>query len=132
MSKSKTNPKSTKAGVVLSADARKKLQRLADWLEMEQIAPQHQQIRLAYLGGLITIANTTYMTPFAVLVQMYDPFKKTDAQKITYDTYRINPIALRERFCRILGINEEGYMKLLRYVYTDLDTPIINQLRSLK
>lgn len=133
MPESNANPKLTKAGVVLTAEARARLQRLANWMEVELVAPQNPRVRLSYLGGLVTIGETTYMTPLAALVQMYYPFKLSDATEQLSGMYKIDASKLHFRIREMLGITPVEYYQILGYIYHRVDLQdVVQTLRTLK
>ena len=140
MSKSRTKPQLTKAGIVLSAEARSRLQQLADWLEREQKVNQNPRVQLQYGGGIHTdtFLNVTYVTPFGALVQMFDPYRLSDAEQRSPCVYSIPSNKYSARFQSILGIDHEDFLQLLRYVYNFLGTlnidtdSIVKALRTLK
>lgn len=133
MSRSKTNPKLTKAGVALSAQARSRLQRLADWMEEELRGNQDPEIKLSYLGGISLHEGITHLTPLGALVQIYAPFKETDLKRLMPGTSRVPEKLKLSRVRNILGISPAEYFILLRYIYRDLQFPaVIKTLRTLK
>lgn len=133
MSRSKTSPRSTRAGVALSAQARSRLQRLADWMEEELRSNQDPKIKLSYLGGISVHEGTTHLSPLSALVQIYDPFKQTDAKWLMPGTSRVPQDSALFRVCNILDISPAEYFILLRYVYRDHRFPaVIKALRALK
>lgn len=138
MSKSSRKPVLTKAGIVLNADARQKLQALADWMEREQQGPQDPRVRLSFLGSVVTMVgeDITFVSPFGALVQMFEPFKLINANTISYRVRSVSKEKMTERVCRILGITDSEFRWLLRYIY-DREHPtttqtIITALRTLK
>lgn len=133
MSGLKTNLKSTKAGIVLNAQARSRLQRLADWMEEELRGNQDPKVKLGYLGGVSTSAGITYLTPFGVLVQMFHPFVVTDTKWLMPGASRVPVESVLFRVCSILDISPAEYFILLQYLYRDHQYPaIIKALRKLK
>ena len=133
MSRSKTNPKLTKAGVALSARARSRLRRLADWMEEELRGNQDPGIKLSYLGGISLHEGIAHLTPLGALVQIYDPFKETDLKWLMPGTSRVPEELEMSRVCNILDISHAEYFILLRYIYRDLQFPaVIKTLRTLK
>jgi hypothetical protein len=119
MSRSKTSPKSTPAGVALSAEARGRLQQLADWIEREVEGNQDPRVRLAYYGGLSTdtVKNITYVTPLGALVQMFDPFKLADAKQIGHGLYLVSSPMLHTRVASVLGIHPIDVILLTQYLF---------------
>lgn len=136
MSRSKTSPKSTPAGVVLSAEARSRLQQVADWMEKELEGNQDPRIRLEHCGSVVTNTATgiTCVSPFGVLIQMFQPFTLAEAKQLMYGLYVAPYYAAEFRAAAILGIDHHGYLMLLRYLYdNDMKFPsIIKALRTLK
>jgi hypothetical protein len=142
MSRSKTSPKSTPAGVALSAEARRRLQRLADWLELEVTAGnQDPRVRLAYYGGMSTDTESgiTYVTPLCALVQMFDPFKLAGAKRLMHNLYSVSTPLVYERVASVLGITRDEVTVLMRYMYeTALSSKgidnleVVRALRTLK
>ena len=145
MSKSSQKQALTKAGIVLSADARNKLQQLADWMERESKGQQDPRVKLSLMGGIVTVSTyvskdkakkVTFVAPFGALVQMFEPFKLVDANKIMYGVHSIDSDRIRARACSILEITSEEYTKLLNYVY-NIGGPytfdsFINAIRELR
>ena len=137
MSPSKTSPASIKGGIALSAEARKKLQQLADWLELENTSNQDPRVRLSYLGGIVLNerSDITSISAFGALVQMFQPFKKDDAYELgLYGLFRIPGDAIRLRVGEVLGITEDEVFLLQAYLYArGVKYPtIIEALRALK
>ena len=136
MSSSSPKRKLTKAGVALSADARSKLQQVARWMTAELKANQDPKIRLGYSGGLEmnTTNNVTVLSPFGVLVQMFDPMNVADLKQLRYNMYVARTVRLHARAAEILGINNEELLMLLRYMLVgNWSFEIaIKQLRTLK
>jgi hypothetical protein len=134
-----SNPKrkSTKAGIALTAEARSKLQQLADWIERELEGNQNPLVRLEYYGGVVTFKdrNCTYVSPMGALVQMFQPFTLADAKKLRYGVYRADHYDLAVRVANILGITMGDYLLLTRYLYnspTLAFASIAKTLRTLK
>lgn len=132
MSESKTKPKSTRAGIALSADAISKLHRLADWMEEELRGQQNPQIKLSLMGHITTMVNhnVTHVTPMGALVQMYHPFKLTEARWVMPGMFTAEPV---HRAPQILGIAVWDYYTLIGYIHkTDGMEGVIQQLRNIQ
>ncbi len=132
MSLSKTSQKSTRAGVALSADAISKLHRLADWMEQELKGQQNPQIKLSLMGHITTMVNhnVTHVTPMGALVQMYQPFKLTEARWVMPGMFTAEPV---NRAPQILGIPVWDYYTLIGYIHkTDGMEGVIQQLRNIQ
>lgn len=140
MSKSNPKRKLTKAGVALSADARRKLQALADWIDLQVVMGQTDpQVRLAWIAGVarFTTAITgpiTYVSVVGALVQMYKPFKLSDSSQLTHDVHRIRNESVSERAAEILGIKLSEVRQLLAYLHRNTAThaDVVTKLRALK
>lgn len=132
MFESKTNPRSTRVGIALSADAISKLHRLADWMEQELQGQQNPQIKLSLLGQITTMVshNVTHVTPMGALVQMYNPFKLNEARWVMPDMFTADPA---QRAPKILGIEAWEYYTLISYIHkTGGMEGVIQQLRNIQ
>lgn len=132
MSESKTKPKLTRAGIALSADAISKLHRLADWMKQELQGQQNPQIKLSLMGHITTMVNhnVTHVTPMGALVQMYHPFKLTEARWVMPGMFTADPA---NRAPAILDIPVWDYHTLLGYIHkTDGMEGVIQQLRNIQ
>ena len=137
MSTSNPKRKLTKAGVALSAEARSRLQQLADWMERELKGNQNPQVRLEYSGGVLTNTHTnvTSVSPIGALVQMFQPFELKDAKQILPGLYLASGTQLSVRFANILGVTHSEYLELIRYLYSSTSiafAEITKLLRTLK
>lgn len=131
-----SNPKqiSTKAGVVLTADAMEKLQALATWLESELTAPPTRATRyLAVSGVMSQHTGTTYVSATGALVQMFRPFRKADARHLGNGTYRLRFKDLVPRLCDILELTSEEVFQLFSFIQAKkLDAlSVAKQIRAL-
>ena len=137
-SKSDAKPELTKAGIALTAEARHKLQQLAEWIEQEIVENHDPRVRLGYHGGVVTYTdrNVTYVSPLGALVQMFEPIKLAEAQQLGHRMYQAYPYMLMTRICNILTITRNEHLKLLRYLYNTGSgyeyRDIIKALRTLK
>ena len=132
-----SNPKltSTKAGVALSADARSKLQQLADWMELETSSRQDPRVQLNYYGGIMTYEGVTHVSPVGALVQMFQPFKLSEAKQMKLAGMHIAQYAdVMLRFADILDLGSMGAEDIVRHIYAgDLSMKgAIQRLRTLK
>jgi len=136
MSTSRSKPKLTKAGVALDAAARNKLQQVARWMSDELKGNQDPRIILGFSGGIATNTkiNLTVMSPFGVLVQMYDPMNCVDMKYLERGVYVSTDEMIRIRAAKILGITELDFLLILKYVYATGWIPdhVIHMLRGLK
>lgn len=129
----------TRAGVVLSADARAKLQALADWLEgeLEHTNVPGTGVSFGQCGAIVTRqtwqAKHTFVSPIGALVQMYQPFKLDEAEQIAIGYWRIPMTRVIERAAGILGVSIEDLEKVRRFylMYNASLPTIISQLRML-
>lgn len=121
MSASKTKARSTKVGIALSAEAVKRLKRLASWMEKEMKSPQNPKVKLSQLGGIVTLQdqNCTHMSPLGALVQMYEPFTLAEADWVMPSMFKAPSYEMIKRTQRILGIQLDEYLLLIRYMYRD-------------
>lgn len=136
MSKSNQKSASAKVGVVLSADARKKLQQLADWIEEEIRGNQDPHVRLDYIGA-ITVrerSDATHLSPVGALVQMFQPFSSVDLKSLLNDFHIVSGNHVYFRAAAILGIDVEQLYVVLRQMFQyGYDFPaVVRGLRSFK
>ena len=136
MSKSNQKPASTKAGIALNADARKKLQQLADWIEEEIRGNQDPHVRLDYIGA-ITIrdqSDATHLSPIGALVQMFKPFKPGNLKLLVYGLHVVRTHHVYFRAASILNITIDELYALQREIFQyGYDFPaVVRGLRSLK
>lgn len=134
---SKQKPISTKAGIVLSAAAYKKLQQLADWMETRLDRTIVTPVTLSYTGCIVysTERKVTFVSPLGALVQMFKPFKLKDARgNFLVGLLGIHTSLVHARVIEILGISHADLKKLINYMYrTGLSFPrVIEALRNLK
>lgn len=133
----------SKAGVALSADARAKLQALADWLESEQddTLDPNRHVQHGSYGAVCTIKDwadpriyVTYVSTMGALVQMYEPFKLSEATQLTHSMWRAPSDQVIARIGRILGISVNEVTRLWIYLLKDGGYlhRIIDNLRTLK
>lgn len=129
--------KMTLAGVAFSADARSKLQQVARWMKDELKGNQDPTIRLGHSGGLVinTTTNVTILSPFGVLVQMFNPLNVVDLKDLGRGQYVARLPELHGRAMKILGITPNEFLRMLIYLYGQGDWSFqqtIQQLRALK
>lgn len=118
MSKSSPKRKLTKAGVALSAEARHRLQQLADWIEREVQSNQDPRVCLGHSGGIINSNGVTLMSPMGALVQMFKPLTLADAKtSLLYGFHAAQYKDIADRAAEILGLSFDEYLQLLRYIY---------------
>lgn len=135
MSPSNPKLKSTKAGVALSAAARKKLQHVATWMALELKGNQDRTIRLGHHGGVASYTenNVTFLSAFGVLVQIFQPFKLSEMKYIDRGVYISNVNILFKRTGKILGISISEVQLLSYYINRDsYFSTTVKQLRTLK
>lgn len=136
MSKSNRNRVSTKGGIALSADARKKLQHLANWIEEEIHGNQDPHVRLDYIGA-ITVrdrSDATHLSPMGALVQMFKPFQPEDLKPLLQGFYIVSTHLVYFRAAKILGLNMDELHALQRKMFEyGYDFPsVVRGLRDLK
>ena len=136
MSPSNPRLKSTKAGVALSAAARKKLQHVAKWMAAELKGNQDPTIRLGWHGGVASYtkcSKVTFLSTYGVLVQMFQPFKLTDLKQLDQDIYISQPGPLFIRAAEILEITPLEAQVLSLYLNKDsYFSTTVRLLRTLK
>lgn len=136
MSKSNRKPVSTKGGIALSADAREKLQHLANWIEEEIHGNQDPHVRLDYIGA-ITVrdqSDATHLSPMGALVQMFKPFKPGNLKPLLHGFYVVTTHLVYLRAAGLLGINMDELYALQREMFKyGYDFPaVVRGLRDLK
>lgn len=135
MSKSRARTKSTKAGVALTADARRKLQQLADWLDGEAIAQRDPRVRFGLVSAVTLMEdNVTVVSVTGALVQMFEPFTRADGRLLAWGTRVVPWRQAAQRAAHILGISQRDVQTLVIYWYQKGSKPatIAKQLRTLK
>ena len=135
MSPSNPKLKSTKAGVALSAAARKKLQHVAKWMAAELKGNQDPTIRLGLHGGVARYTRTdvTFLSTFGVLVQMFQPFKLSELKQLDQGIYISQPGPLFSRAAEILEITPLEAQVLSLYLNKDsYFSTTVKLLRTLK
>ena len=101
-------------------------------MEQELQGQQNPQIKLSLLGHITTMVNhnVTHVTPMGALVQMYNPFKLTEARWIMPGMFTAGPV---HRAPQILGIPVWDYYTLIGYIHkTDGMEGVIQQLRNIQ
>lgn len=132
-----SNPRrvSTRAGFALSAEAVEKLQALADWMEREVTQGQQDpRVRLSYLGGITKFMDTdvTHVSPLGALVQMYQPFRLSDAKKVSYRTAVAPHATFRTRVMATLGLQTQGELNSLYDHLYQRGYPFPDVIRALR
>ena len=115
-----TNRKLTKAGVALTAEAILKLHQLADWMELAMSNRQPDPtVVLGYTSICRLPSGVTSVSAFGALVQMFDPFKLSEAKYYFKEqTAHVHYYDLVPRVARILDISIKEVDALLTYLYT--------------
>lgn len=131
-----------KTGVALSAEAVAKLQALADWLELDRLCEgdRYRTVQYGHYGDVCTIRDwkdsskyVTYVSAAGALVQMYQPLRLSDADRIAHDMWRASPRTVSKRIASILGISDDNVIPLWTYFLREgsYRSTIISQIRAL-
>jgi hypothetical protein len=136
MSKSNQKPASRKAGIALSADARKKLHQLADWIEEEIRDNQDPYVRLDYIG-VITVrerSDATHLSPLGAFVQMFQPFSAIDLKALLDDFHIVpcNYVYFRAATILDISINQLYVVQRQMFQYGYHFSAVVRGLRSFK
>lgn len=135
MSPSNQKRTSTKAGVALTAEARTKLQQVADWIEADSKSTDpFRRVRFGGVNGIFVNDGTTWLSILGTIVQCYAPFKLKDAIKVCGSVYRVRWDRCSEPVMKILDITEDELLILLQYLYRNGShaSAMVRKLRTLK
>lgn len=114
--------KATPAGIMLSADARNKLQQVARWMKDELKGNQNPAIFLGYHGGIASTMKEdgkvyTTLSPLGVLVQMFKPFNLVDMKQLNWSSHLADRALVHARVAEILDISMNEFHRLVEYLY---------------
>lgn len=105
-------------------------------MERELRGNQNPQVRLGYSGGVVSNNETTWVSPMGALIQMFDPFSRSEAKQLMHGVYAASQPDIVKRAAGVLGLTDEEYLRFIRYLYDDAMSfqfaTIVKTLRTLK